>query len=142
MFVAGALPDESVVVELHEERASFARGSVVEVLAPSPYRREAQAPYGARAEAPAADAAAPELEKSGSAGRLAAQQQLGTGHGGRVDSAATVTRFERESSRPNQVLSLYYDATEALIARGVLPPRWSHPWQAPEAFPVGFAPDP
>lgn len=38
VFVAGALPDEDVVVEIADEKASFARGAVVEVLAPSPDR--------------------------------------------------------------------------------------------------------
>ena len=34
------------------------------------------------------------------------------------------------------------DAREALVARGVLPRRWQGPQGAPEAFPIGFAPDP
>ena len=38
VFVAGALPDETVVVELSEEKKTFARGSVVEVVAASPDR--------------------------------------------------------------------------------------------------------
>ena len=54
-----------------------------------------------------------------------------------------MTQFERESARPNQVVSLYYDATEALVARGILPrPMWRHHGTAPDAFPVGFTPDP
>lgn len=73
---------------------------------------------------------------------LAARQQLGTGHGQRRWDAATTTEFERESGQPNQVLSVWYDAREALVARGVLPRRWQGPQGAPEAFPIGFAPDP
>ena len=71
-----------------------------------------------------------------------ARQQLGTGHGERRRDTATLTRFERASSRPDSVVSLFYDSREALVSRGVLP-RHGH-WQArePEAFPAGFAPDP
>ena len=70
------------------------------------------------------------------------RQQLGTGHGERRWDAATLTRFERASSRPDSVVSLYYDSREALVSRGVLP-RIRH-WhdEAPQAFPVGFVPDP
>lgn len=87
-----------------------------------------------------ADAAAPSMKYEERESGLASRQQLGTGHGERRWDAATVTQFERENTRPNQVLSVYYDATEALVARGVIPPRPR--WNAPEAFPIGFAPDP
>lgn len=72
----------------------------------------------------------------------AARQQLGTGHGQRRWDAATTTTFEREGARPNQVLSLWYDSAQALVARGVLPANWPPAYGSPEAFPVGFAPDP
>ena len=116
---------------------------------PAPYYRDEaearsqRAPVGA-----AADAAAPAAEAGrahdGYAGAAApkARQQLGTGHGERRWDAATQTTFERRSSRPDQVATLYYDATEALVARGILPrPRQPH-WGVPQAFPTGFAPDP
>jgi hypothetical protein len=73
---------------------------------------------------------------------LAARQQLGTGHGQRRWDAATTTAFERESGSPNQVLSVWYDAREALVARGILPRHWRGPYGTPEAFPIGFTPDP
>ncbi len=40
VFVAGAAPDETVLVELTDERSSFARGLVVGVVSPSPDRVE------------------------------------------------------------------------------------------------------
>lgn len=94
-----------------------------------------------RREAPAAAAEADALGDS--ANRSAAPavaQQLGTGHGQRRYDPASHTTFERESRRPSQLLSLYYDASEALVARGILPP--PRQWQTPQAFPVGFVPDP
>lgn len=108
--------------------------------APAPLA-EAQARRSESAGA-SADAAAPAMKSDYREPELAARQQLGTGHGERRWDAATVTRFEREGSRPSQVLSVYYDSTDALVARGVIPPRQPWPWNAPEAFPIGFAPDP
>lgn len=54
----------------------------------------------------------------------------------------TQTVFERAGSRPNQVTSLFYDSYDALVAKGVLPTRGYHHPSQPQAFPVGFAPDP
>ena len=97
----------------------------------------------AAAPAPSAQAESAEAYRRDYDGGLAAKQQLGTGHGERRWDSARVTQFERESAHPNQVVSLYYDATEALVARGILPPpRWQHYGREPDAFPVGFAPDP
>ncbi len=47
VFVHGALPGERVVVQIHEERASYARGAIVAVLEPSPSRRAPPCPYAA-----------------------------------------------------------------------------------------------
>ena len=73
--------------------------------------------------------------------RSLAAQEIGTGHGQRRYDPATRTHFERESSRPNQVVALYYDSYQALVAKGVIP-RWRGRPGEPEPFPVGFAPDP
>ena len=69
----------------------------------------------------------------------ATAQQLGTGHGQRRYDPVSETRFERESSRPNQRIALYYDSYEALAARGIIRERR---WGRPDPFPVGFVPDP
>ncbi len=45
VFVEGALPDEQVAVEVVEERRSFARGRIVEVVEASPHRIEPPCPH-------------------------------------------------------------------------------------------------
>ena len=68
-------------------------------------------------------------------------ESLGTGHGARESSYASYTSFERESSNPNEIDSMWYDSYRNLIARGVIPsPR---PIAVePRAFPNQFVPDP
>lgn len=116
---------------------------------PPPPRWEdeiAQALPEAKARGATADAAAPQAAAEGARSRRyeesAQRQQLGTGHGQRRWDGATTTHFEREGARPNQVLSVWYDSTDALVARGVLLRRWPHSHREPEAFPIGFVPDP
>jgi hypothetical protein len=69
-----------------------------------------------------------------------AEKQIGTGHG-RIESAyARYVSFERASSSPAEVLTLYYDSRANLVARGIIRdpvPVAPHP----RPFP-GFAPDP
>ncbi len=68
---------------------------------------------------------------------------LGTAHGQREASYAQRTTFERASRHPAQITQLRYDRRENLIAQGVLPkPRQPHHNHRPEAFPMGFVPDP
>jgi hypothetical protein len=68
-----------------------------------------------------------------------AKQQLGTGHGERVYDRVDTTTFERLTSRPQQVVKIFYDDYDTLVARGII----SVPYRKePEAFPVGFVPDP
>ena len=109
-----------------------------------PYDDMAPSAPMARAEGKAsADAAsAPYENRSRREPSLASRQQLGTGHGQRRWDGATTTQFERASASPDQVLSVWYDSTQALVARGILPRRWHRPHASPEAFPIGFTPDP
>jgi hypothetical protein len=69
------------------------------------------------------------------------EESLGTGHGARESSYASYTTFERESSQPNEVVSVWYDSYRNLVARGVIAtPR---PIAVePQAFPNQFVPDP
>ena len=78
-------------------------------------------------------------EKSASA-PSAMPQQIGTGYGERRYDPVTRTEFERESSRPNQLIALFYDSYEALVARGILSERGYR--AQPEPFPIGFVPEP
>ena len=72
-----------------------------------------------------------------------ARQELGTGHGQRRYDPARYAQFQRASSQPDEVISLFYDDYDALAARGVIP-RPCCQWRdrTPDPFPVGFVPDP
>ena len=114
-------------------------------------RGAAKAQGGAAADAAAASATRPQgsLAQNSAAQNSAAEnsaaetgvaQQLGTGHGERRYDPVAQTQFERDSSRPNQVLALFYDSVDALVARGVLNSRQDA--RQPQPFPLGFVPDP
>ena len=111
----------------------------------------------ARAEAPAAEAAesAPGARKSldsvasgeGRAlSRVPAQPEskLGTGHGARENAWVSYTDFERAQSTPDEVITIFYDSRDNLVAQGVIPAPRALP--TPRPFPVqpqiGFVPDP
>src|SRR6185295_10585350 len=50
----------------------------------------------------------------------AKEAQLGTGHGRRETSHAQYVNFERSTSAPAEVISLYYDSHRNLVARGII----------------------
>ncbi|HEX7218719.1 MAG TPA: hypothetical protein VF280_05830 [Burkholderiales bacterium] len=67
-----------------------------------------------------------------------AESSLGTGHGRREHSPAVRVTFERATSAPAEMLTLYYDSHANLLARGVI----RDPVHVtPRPFP-GFVPDP
>jgi hypothetical protein len=71
-----------------------------------------------------------------------AEPQLGTGHGRRETSYAQYVNFERASSGPAEVVSLYYDSRANLVARGIIrEPHPVAPLPYPRPFP-GFVADP
>ncbi|MBS0462155.1 MAG: hypothetical protein JSS41_06745 [Proteobacteria bacterium] len=125
------------------------------VAQPDPYaQRDEERSWGGRgvgapaAAAPATgamaksarNAAAPAMESY--ADRT--QQQIGTGHGERTWSPISHTDFERLSQTPQQVTQIWYDTPQALAARGIMPRWYPRPPRndAPQAFPVGYVPDP
>ena len=67
---------------------------------------------------------------------------IGTGHGERETSEVTTTDFERASATPSEVITLYYDTRERLIAQGVIPGDVPSPHSRPDPFPGHFVPDP
>ncbi|MBS0192727.1 MAG: hypothetical protein JSR34_00570 [Proteobacteria bacterium] len=106
-------------------------------------RNSAAAPAPATAtNAQAAREAAPAAKAIGNIGGAVAQE-LGTGHGAREYSPISRTTFERLSSSPQQVTQIWYDSPQQLAARGIMPRWYPRPTQpAPQAFPVGYVPDP
>jgi hypothetical protein len=91
---------------------------------------------GAASEAAPAAAPAPSAERRSEAGRL------GTGHGASEISRVGSTRFERARSTPDEVVSIYYDSRERLVALGVIPPLRPTPWPDPFPAEAGWVPDP
>jgi hypothetical protein len=89
--------------------------------APAPESAPAEAQDSARAQAPAA--------------------KLGTGHGRSEASHARYVSFERASSDPAEVVTIYYDSHRNLVARGVIREPRPLPHLHPHPFP-GFVPDP
>lgn len=65
--------------------------------------------------------------------------RLGTGHGHSEVSQVTYTEFERASSAPAEVITIYYDSYRNLVAQGVIRvPSIARP----DPFPARFVPDP
>jgi len=137
-FYFTALPDSYA--------ARTGRPDNVGVIGVAVYREyvEPRVAYEAQAMskvAPAAPMASP--QSSGAARDEAARAQpkeerLGTGHGERIAAPTQNTEFRRASSRPSEVIAIYYDSHANLVARGVIPA----PHRQPQPFPGGFVPDP
>ena len=67
--------------------------------------------------------------------------RLGTGHGRHETSYATHVTFERATTSPAEVITLYYDSHANLVARGVIRDPVRVAPTIPRPFP-GFVPDP
>ena len=114
-----------------------------------PYERDREERYdgkalgdSAREQSAADSAAAPRSKSAPQAKRSAAAPSLGTGHGPREVSQVGTTTFERASTQPDEVITLYYDSREKLVAQGVLPQSRQYARRRPQPFPGGFVPDP
>ncbi|MCE9639360.1 MAG: hypothetical protein K8S22_04285 [Betaproteobacteria bacterium] len=84
------------------------------------------------------DAAAPPA--SITAPQPAPGGKLGTGHGQSETSVVRHTNFERASSTPDEVITIYYDSYRNLVAQGVI--RDNTRLARPNPFPNQFVPDP
>lgn len=105
--------------------ARTGRPDNVGVIGVALFRRKAQRPQPLGEAAPAARSDA----------------QLGTGHGRQEHSPAMHVTFERATSAPAEIITLYYDSHANLLARGIIrDPVHVAPLQ-PRPFP-GFVPDP
>jgi len=86
------------------------------------------------------EAAAPAA--SGAVAESRTRQELGTGHGRRLDSGARYTTFERANETPDEVIRIYYDSRRNLLARRIIPQPDRLAGRTPDPFPAGFVPDP
>jgi hypothetical protein len=102
---------------------------------PHSMQREPQAAESAAAP-PASDGA---RSDSAQAAPQKREKSLGTGHGRNEASPAEYTSFERATSTPEEVITIYYDSYRNLLARGVIQ---SAPGCEPQPFPASFVPDP
>ncbi len=108
---------------------------------------DASAPATTAAErsgaSPAASPARDDLAGVGSGAEAQSTVQksarLGTGHGRSEVSQVTYTEFERATSAPAEVITIYYDSYRNLVAQGVIR---APSIARPDPFPARFAPDP
>jgi hypothetical protein len=131
--------DEKIAREVPmPSAAADASGYSRKDAAPPPVAAQAPASAGAMAKSAPAETSANSMAE---VLRAKPEESLGTGHGEREYSTATYTTFERDSSRPSEVDSIWYDSQRNLVARGVIPtPRPIA--KEPNPFPNVFVPDP
>jgi len=130
--------DEKIAREAPMPSAADSAGYARKDAAPPPMAAQAPASAGAAAKSAPAETSANSMAE---ARRAKPEESLGTGHGEREYSSATYTTFERESSHPSEVDSIWYDSQRNLVARGIIPaPRPIA--KEPQPFPNTFVPDP
>ena len=130
--------DEKIAREVPMPSAADSAGYARKDAAPPPMAAQAPASAGAAAKSAPAETSANSMAE---VRRAKPEESLGTGHGEREYSSATYTTFERESSHPSEVDSIWYDSQRNLVARGVIPaPRPIA--KEPQPFPNTFVPDP
>jgi hypothetical protein len=120
--------------------ARTGRPGNVGVIGVALFRRRPDIQYAPNA-AIAQEAAAPAARAADLQRQAKAGAPLGTGHGEREYSAVSEVAFERASDAPDEVVTLYYDTRENLVAQGILPAERPRP-RRPDPFPGGFVPDP
>jgi hypothetical protein len=66
---------------------------------------------------------------------------IGTGYGRTESSHARAVNFDRATSHPEEVVTIYYDSRANLIARGIIRDTYL-PRREPNPFPQHFVPAP
>ena len=104
----------------------------------------------ASANGPASEAQNSAKDEVAQAGRIESEmtrpapapepKKLGTGHGQSETSVVRYANFERASSSPDEVITIYYDSHSNLVAQGVI--RENTRLARPNPFPGQFVPDP
>ena len=75
-----------------------------------------------------------------SAPRAKAEKKIATGHDQKETSHTRYVDFERAAEMPDEVITIYYDSYQNLLAQGVIP--HNRTAQVPSPFPGQFVPDP
>lgn len=108
-------------------------------LQESPWRSELPAASASAGAAAPRAAQRADTAETATSYRAQRQEKVATGHGERIYEPVQNTEFRRASTKPNEVVAIYYDSRANLIAMGVIPsrPRLAQP------FPnSAFVPDP
>ncbi len=116
--------------------ARTGRPDDVGVVGVALFRRKAEPPQPISQYAPSAQASRADAAKA-----VAAESSLGTGHGRQETSYAKRVSFERATSSPAEIITLYYDSDANLLARGIIHDPVRVAPTPPRPFP-GFVPDP
>lgn len=139
-FYFTALPDSYAARTGRPDNVGVIGVAVYREYQPPVLRRSPPRPFDFES-APAAPAGRPQASAAASekqeADRAAPAERLGTGHGELVASSTQYTSFHRASEWPAEVITIYYDSYDNLLAQGVIPAPCR-----PRAFPGGFVPDP
>ena len=114
----------------HERRRAAPAADAPSAEAQDAGKNEVAQSGRSEASAPVASAIAPPPES----------KKLGTGHGQTETSVVRHANFERATSSPDEVITIFYDSYRNLVAQGVIRDRTR--LAQPQPFPGQFVPDP
>ncbi len=142
-------PEREDIVRRDEPRiagkitSEAVHGAAIRVL-PAPDSRAAKQASPTPASRPATTDALGAAGAPLTENQAAKRERLGTGHGERLNDPTRYTAFQRASGTPAEVVTIYYDSRENLLARGIIPrpSHYAYPQPQPQPFPGSFVPDP
>ncbi len=130
---------EPAPVQIYPQRLSERRADEAAPAAQAPMQKDAVPYASAQGEAYGGAVAG---RTQGYAPVAPRGEPLGTGHGRSEWSSAQYVEFEKATTYPEEVITLYYDSYENLLARGIIrAPQYRRP-DSPNPFPGPFVPDP